>query len=121
MTVRSTCVHRPIDLWISLSHTPAIEPWSQHVYRFFHARPPGLRSVRDFSHRSLRTVVFIFAISILCSNRDEYLSRPTQPACFHDFGAQLKTGQQPNILSGIDVKAGGTWLGVSRAGKLALL
>ncbi|KAG8214389.1 NRDE protein-domain-containing protein [Butyriboletus roseoflavus] len=58
---------------------------------------------------------------ILCSNRDENLSRPTEPACFHTFGGQLEPGQQTNILSGIDVKAGGTWLGVSRTGKLALL
>ncbi|KAH0826145.1 NRDE protein-domain-containing protein [Lanmaoa asiatica] len=60
---------------------------------------------------------------ILCSNRDEYLSRPTEPACFHAFDRQLEGQccQQPNILSGIDTQAGGTWLGLSRAGKLALL
>ncbi|KAF8443171.1 NRDE protein-domain-containing protein [Boletus edulis BED1] len=54
---------------------------------------------------------------ILCSNRDEHLARPTKPACFHAFGGQL----DPSILSGIDVQAGGTWLGLSRTGKLALL
>lgn len=57
---------------------------------------------------------FFFAISILCSNRDEYLSRPTQPAAFHSFGGQP-------VLSGIDVRAGGTWLGLTQTGKLALL
>jgi uncharacterized protein with NRDE domain len=51
---------------------------------------------------------------VLCSNRDEYLSRPTEPACFHSFG------EEP-VLSGIDVQAGGTWLGLSRSGKLAVL
>jgi uncharacterized protein with NRDE domain len=61
--------------------------------------------------------VFIVAISIVCSNRDEYLARPTQPACFHSFGGQ----RDPDVLSGIDVRAGGTWLGVTRAGKVALL
>lgn len=52
-------------------------------------------------------------ISILCSNRDEHLARPAQPASWG--------GQQPDILAGIDVQAGGTWLGLSRTGKLALL
>ncbi|KAF8549217.1 hypothetical protein OG21DRAFT_1515436 [Imleria badia] len=51
---------------------------------------------------------------VLCSNRDEYLSRPTEPARFHSFG------EEP-VLSGIDVQAGGTWLGLSRSGKLAVL
>jgi uncharacterized protein with NRDE domain len=54
---------------------------------------------------------------ILCSNRDEYLSRPTKPTCFHSFGRDV----DPHILSGIDVQAGGTWLGLNQAGKLALL
>ncbi|KAG9315994.1 NRDE protein-domain-containing protein [Chiua virens] len=57
---------------------------------------------------------------ILCSNRDECLTRPTQPASFHSFGAPSHD-QQPHILSGIDLIAGGTWLGLSRTGKLALL
>jgi len=58
---------------------------------------------------------------ILCSNRDEFLSRPTQDAQFHNFekdGAESISGY---ILSGRDEKAGGTWLGVNRSGKVALL
>ncbi|KAI6014729.1 hypothetical protein BKA83DRAFT_4343943 [Pisolithus microcarpus] len=78
---------------------------------------------------------------ILCSNRDEYLTRPTEFAHFHSFEAQghLHGGisqdqqlarqhptQHPQdrdavVLSGIDVQAGGTWLGLARTGKLALL
>ncbi|KAI5980911.1 NRDE protein-domain-containing protein [Pisolithus albus] len=78
---------------------------------------------------------------ILCSNRDEYLTRPTEFAHFHSFEAQghLHDGissdqqlprqrptQRPQdgdavVLSGIDVQAGGTWLGLARTGKLALL
>ncbi|KAI6044923.1 hypothetical protein EDC04DRAFT_2640695 [Pisolithus marmoratus] len=78
--------------------------------------------------------------SILCSNRDEYLSRPTEFAHFHSLESQgqahlgilqdQQLGQRPTqhsqdrgavVLSGIDVQAGGTWLGLARTGKLALL
>ncbi|KAH7885478.1 NRDE protein-domain-containing protein [Phlebopus sp. FC_14] len=61
---------------------------------------------------------------ILCSNRDEYLSRPTEFAHFHSFEKKQQgyTHQaEPTVLSGIDVRAGGTWLGLHRTGKLALL
>ncbi|KAF9222981.1 DUF833-domain-containing protein [Gyrodon lividus] len=58
---------------------------------------------------------------ILCNNRDEYLSRPTEFAHFHSFGEEVHSLQEANVLSGIDVRAGGTWLGLSRAGKLAIL
>lgn len=77
---------------------------------------------------------------ILCSNRDEYLSRPTEFAHFHSFETQghlrhgilqdQQPGQRPTqhsqysdtvVLSGIDVQAGGTWLGLAKTGKLALL
>jgi len=57
---------------------------------------------------------------ILCSNRDEFLSRPTQDAHFHNFEKEAGSAQG-NILSGLDIKAGGTWFGVSRTGKVALL
>ncbi|KAI6151439.1 NRDE protein-domain-containing protein [Pisolithus thermaeus] len=77
---------------------------------------------------------------ILCSNRDEYLFRPTEFAHFHSFETQgyLRHGisqdqqleqcpiqhyqdKDAAVLSGIDVQAGGTWLGLARTGKLALL
>ncbi|KAG6329420.1 hypothetical protein ID866_9669 [Astraeus odoratus] len=53
------------------------------------------------------------------SNRDEYLSRPTEVAHFHSFGhSQCR---DDFVLSAIDIQAGGTWLGLNRTGKLALL
>ncbi|OCH91598.1 DUF833-domain-containing protein [Obba rivulosa] len=59
---------------------------------------------------------------ILCSNRDEFLSRPTTQARWHSFGAENEgesgTGA---VLSGRDVLAGGTWAGISRTGRVALL
>jgi len=39
-------------------------------------------------------------------------------AHFHSFGEQGHTLAEANILSGVDVRAGGTWLGLSRTGKL---
>ncbi len=48
---------------------------------------------------------------ILLANRDEFYDRPTQAAQFwEDF---------PEIFAGRDLIGGGTWLGVSRAGKFA--
>ena len=59
-------------------------------------------------------LILKFTLSrILCTNRDEYLARPTQNACFH--------GPDNGILSGIDLQAGGTWFGINRAGRVALL
>ena len=56
--------------------------------------------------------------SILCTNRDEFLDRPTQNAQFHSFGADADPHQ---VLSGRDELAGGTWFGINRTGKVALL
>jgi len=56
---------------------------------------------------------------ILCTNRDEFITRPTMPAHFHSFGHEA--ANEANILSGIDLRAGGTWLGINRSGRLALL
>lgn len=61
---------------------------------------------------------------ILFSNRDEFLSRPTQDAHFHDFETGIESGSgnaEGNVLSGRDIKAGGTWFGVTRTGRVALL
>ncbi|KAJ7578154.1 NRDE protein-domain-containing protein [Mycena floridula] len=56
---------------------------------------------------------------ILCTNRDEYLQRPTRDASFHAFKHEAKP---PGfVLSGIDELAGGTWFGLNRSGKIALL
>lgn len=59
---------------------------------------------------------------ILCTNRDEYLSRPTENAHFHSFGLGPEGSSQASfVLSGRDLQAGGTWLGLNRAGRVAVL
>jgi len=62
---------------------------------------------------------------ILCTNRDEFLSRPTENASFRPAGPPLPVGteQQCNdVLSGLDLQAGGTWFGINRStGHIALL
>ncbi|KAG8846281.1 hypothetical protein FRB96_002033 [Tulasnella sp. 330] len=65
---------------------------------------------------------------ILCANRDEYLDRPTLAARFHSFEPQDPETHDPSvsegdgmILSGRDSEAGGTWLGMTRSGRIALL
>ena len=49
---------------------------------------------------------------LLVANRDEYYARPTQP---------LHWWADADILAGRDLQAGGSWLGVSRNGRLAAL
>ncbi|KAJ7250053.1 NRDE protein-domain-containing protein [Mycena haematopus] len=75
---------------------------------------------------------------ILCNNRDEYLARPALAAAFHSFGNDASSpslSNDPNslaigsatvakntVLSGRDVQAGGTWLGLApQTGRVALL
>ena len=50
---------------------------------------------------------------ILAANRDEFYHRPTIPAAFWET--------EPRLLAGRDLKSGGTWLGISRTGKIAAL
>lgn len=50
---------------------------------------------------------------IFAANRDESYERPTQSADFWD--------QYPNILAGKDLEAGGTWLGINKAGKFSAI
>ncbi|MBF4693708.1 NRDE family protein [Fusibacter ferrireducens] len=50
---------------------------------------------------------------IYLGNRDEFKSRPTQPSCFWE--------DAPNLLAGRDLKACGTWLGITRDKKLSFL
>ncbi|HSV69251.1 MAG TPA: NRDE family protein [Methylibium sp.] len=53
---------------------------------------------------------------VLASNRDEFFDRPTAPLDWWPGpdGA-------PAVLAGRDLQAGGTWLGLSRGGRLALV
>ena len=50
---------------------------------------------------------------ILAANRDEFHDRRSQPAHWWD--------DNPDVLAGRDLEAGGTWLGLSRSGRLALV
>lgn len=48
---------------------------------------------------------------IIAANRDEFYGRPTAGACFWS--------EAPQVLAGRDLKAGGTWLGITRKGHFA--
>jgi uncharacterized protein with NRDE domain len=50
---------------------------------------------------------------VIAANRDEFYARSTRPASWW--------GQSVELLAGRDEEAGGTWLGVTRAGRVALL
>lgn len=50
---------------------------------------------------------------IVAANRDEYYDRPTLPAAWWP--------DAPMLLGGKDLKQGGTWLGITRSGRLAAI
>ena len=50
---------------------------------------------------------------IVAANRDEWHDRPAAPAAWWN--------DHPQILAGRDLKAGGTWMGISRSGRFAAL
>lgn len=50
---------------------------------------------------------------IIAANRDEFYDRPTAPAAFWK--------DAPSLLAGKDLRNGGTWLGVTRDGRIAAL
>jgi uncharacterized protein with NRDE domain len=76
--------------------------------------------VRDETRISFASIVclILFAneansryLLVLAANRDEAYSRPTAPAVFWE--------EAPNVLAGKDLKSGGSWMGVTRSGKVA--
>ncbi len=50
---------------------------------------------------------------ILAANRDEFLDRPARPAMWWS--------DAPDLLAGRDLRAGGTWMGVTTEGRFAAL
>lgn len=50
---------------------------------------------------------------VLAANRDEFYGRPTAPAHVWE--------EAPDLLAGRDLKSGGTWLGVTEAGRFAAI
>ena len=53
---------------------------------------------------------------VVASNRDEFFERPTAR-----LGWWTPTPGAPDVLSGRDLQSGGTWLGVTAQGRMALL
>jgi hypothetical protein len=85
------------------------------------ARPSRICPVREPSFSSLSGNPDLCS-RVLCTNRDEYLARPTAPAHFHDFGSvEQSPSGTGHVLSGRDIVAGGTWLGITRSGHFAML
>src|SRR5665647_1930991 len=52
---------------------------------------------------------------VIAANRDEFLARPTQPL------GHWHSRQGQEIISGRDLRAGGTWLGITPIGRVAFL
>lgn len=50
---------------------------------------------------------------IFAANRDEFYDRPTRPAQFWNGS--------PDLLAGKDLKGGGTWMGITRTGRIAAI
>jgi uncharacterized protein with NRDE domain len=52
---------------------------------------------------------------VIAANRDEFLARPTLPL------ARWRTASGQDIISGRDLRAGGTWMGITPGGRIAFL
>ena len=61
-----------------------------------------------FAHRAVSGAALVVA-----ANRDELFERPTAAARFWE--------DHPSVLAGRDLRAGGTWMGVTRSGRFAAI
>jgi uncharacterized protein with NRDE domain len=61
-----------------------------------------------FAYRAHRDYPLVFA-----ANRDEFHERPTATAAFWT--------DAPHVLAGRDLRAGGSWMGMTRSGRWAAL
>lgn len=52
---------------------------------------------------------------LVAANRDEFLDRPTLPL------VHWRTAAGSEVISGRDLRAGGTWMGLTAAGRIAML
>ena len=50
---------------------------------------------------------------VVAANRDEFYARPTAPAQYWD--------DEPDLLAGRDLTAGGTWMGISKTARIGML
>jgi uncharacterized protein with NRDE domain len=50
---------------------------------------------------------------VVAANRDEFYARKTAPAAFWQ--------DHPHVLAGRDLEAGGTWMGITRQGRITLI
>lgn len=50
---------------------------------------------------------------IIAANRDEFYDRRTAPAAYWE--------EDPDLLAGKDLQGGGTWLGISKKGRIAMI
>jgi uncharacterized protein with NRDE domain len=75
---------------------------------------------KDADHAKLFMCLILFSYQPdsnrrlwLAANRDEFHQRPAMPARIWP--------QQPSIIAGQDLQAGGTWLGISKQGRFAAI
>jgi len=87
---------------------------------FTHEYAKLLRKFLLSSSVSLKMCLIVFSYKqhpqypvIFAANRDEHYERPSRAAQFWD--------DNPNILAGKDLKAGGTWMGINKQGEFSAI
>ena len=96
------------------------EGWCLGIIHFFGksiSRPD--RVIRALHSEEIMCLILIGARKhptyklVIAANRDEFYERPTAPAAFWD--------DAPGLLAGRDLRAGGTWLGITTNGRIAAI